>query len=100
MLIRQRPAILCAMPAQVVETPNPNAHKYVLSGRRFEHSRNFANAEAAAGVPLAARLFALDGVYNVFLAQDFVTVNKRPEAQWELLDPQVLLVLTGEAEGS
>jgi hypothetical protein len=72
-------------------TPNPNAHKYVLPARFFAQPRNVSTAEAAAADPLTARLFALEGVYNVFCAQDFVTINKRPETPWEV---QVLAILT------
>lgn len=81
------------MPTQVFETPNPNAHKYVLPGRSFKGSLNYSSAESAAASPLAAQLFRLAGVYNVFLAQDFVTVNKRPDASWDDLDPRIVAIL-------
>ncbi len=74
-------------------TPNPNARKYVLHGVRFAQPANYASAGAAAHYPLAARLMALPGVYNVFMAQDFVTVNKRPDAAWDEVEAQVLLEL-------
>lgn len=75
-------------------TPNPNARKYVLPEKRFAAPRNFATAAAADADPLAVRLMALEGVYNVFYTQDFVTINKRPEAPWEPLETQVLDILT------
>lgn len=77
----------------VHKTPNPNALKFVLSDKRFPMPLNFSSAEAAAAHPLAAELFTLEGVYNVFLAQDFVTVNKRPDAPWESLVEQVESVI-------
>ena len=43
--------------------------------------------------PLAHALFALDGVYNVLLAQDFVTVNKLPPVAWEELEPAVVAAI-------
>ena len=59
-------------------TPNPDALKFVPhvkltagASRWFEPDR-FAPEEA----PLAARLFALDGVRKVFIAPDFVTVTR------------------------
>ena len=75
-------------------TPNPNARKYVLPARYFAQPRNVSTAEAAATDPLTARLFALEGVYNVFCAQDFVTMNKSPECAWAPLEAQVLEILT------
>lgn len=81
------------MSIQVCRTPNPNAHKYVLAVHRFAAARNFASPESAASDPVAATLFTLPGVYNVFMAQDFVTVNKRPEVAWDTLDAAVIAVL-------
>jgi hypothetical protein len=82
------------MSIQVQQTPNPNARKFVLPAHRFTQSRNFGSAEMAAADPLARRLFGLEGVYNVFMAQDFVTVNKRPDVAWEPLEAAVITVLT------
>lgn len=88
------------MPVQAHATPNPNARKYILPERRFAVSLNLSQREAALEHPPAGRLFALDGVYNVLLAQDFVTVNKRPDVPWEPLETEILRVLNewmGEA---
>ncbi len=81
------------MPVEVHQTPNPNARKFILPGVRFLAPRNFSSVEAAREHPLAAALFAIDGIYNVFLAQDFVTVNKRPDAPWDSLTAQVESVI-------
>ena len=75
------------------QTPNPNARKFVLAGMRFEGSRNYALGEAVDD-PLAARLLTLEGVYNVLLAQDFVTVNKLPDVAWPPLQAAVEHVLS------
>ena len=74
-------------------TPNPNARKFVLPERRFAEPHNFSSAAQAYADPLATRLFALAGVYNVFFAQDFVTINKRPDIPWEPLETQVISLL-------
>ncbi len=50
---------------------------------------SFASADIAATHPLASVLFALDGVYNVFMVRDFVTVNKRPDVAWEELQGSI-----------
>lgn len=87
------------MQVQVHQTPNPNARKYILPGRRFAAPLNAARAGEAAAHPLAQALFALDGVYNVFMAQDFVTVNKLPALDWEELEPEVLAVIVDYLAG-
>jgi len=73
------------MSVQAKSTPNPNAMKFVLPARIFPKPLSFAGAQEAAAHPLAAAIFALGGVYNVFMVQDFVTVNKLPDVAWEVL---------------
>ncbi len=81
-----------AGPIEVRPTPNPNARKFVLAGVRFAGSRNYSLGDMAADTvddPLAARLLMLEGIYNVLLAQDFVTVNKVPDVEWPPLQAAV-----------
>lgn len=71
-------------------TPNPNAVKFnvnvsVTSGG----SESYASKEEAEGSPLASRLFQIEGVANVFMLGNFVTVNKADDASWNDLVPQV-----------
>lgn len=76
------------MSVQAKLTPNPNAMKFELPARIFPRPLSFASAQEAAAHPLAAAIFALGGVYNVFMVQDFITVNKLPDVTWEtLLEP-------------
>lgn len=85
-------------PLQVVSvegTPNPNARKFVLDRVAFEAPAGFRSADAAAGHPLAARLFAVPGVCGVLLLGDFVTVSKTPEATWRAVAPAVRRTLRG-----
>jgi hypothetical protein len=81
---------------EVRPTPNPNARKFVLAGVRFAGSRNYSLGDMAANKVddlLAARLLTLEGVYNVLLAQDFVTVNKVPDVEWPSLQAAVEEIL-------
>jgi hypothetical protein len=82
------------MPIQVQPTPNPNAMKFVLGRTVFDRPLSFPSAKAAAGDVLAEEIFALEGVYNVFMVQDFVTVNKLPDVAWEPLLAAVQDILT------
>ena len=81
------------MKITVQATPNPNALKFILPQKHFAKPVNISSPDAAADHPLAAQLLALDGVYNVFMVQDFVTVNKRPDVPWEPLREQVEAVI-------
>jgi Fe-S cluster biogenesis protein NfuA len=72
-------------------TPNPATLKF-LPGRTVmeQGTANFADADAATRSPLALRLFALDGVTQVFYGADFVSVSKTDETSWTELKPAVL----------
>jgi Fe-S cluster biogenesis protein NfuA len=76
---------------QTEATPNPATLKF-LPGQAVSPSgpHEFrSRAEAEAVSPLAARLFAVDGVTGVFLGYDFVSVTKG-EGEWQHLKPAVL----------
>lgn len=83
-------------------TPNPNSIKWVLgrtivSGATTAH---FETAPSASVSPLAARLFAIEGVTGVFLASNFVTVTRRPDVAWtDLAQPIVDAIRACLADG-
>ncbi len=80
---------------QTEETPNPATLKF-LPGRTVmvNGTAEFKSEEdAAAGSPLAAALFGVDGVTTVFLASDFISVSKRDDKEWFLMKPAVLGVI-------
>ena len=68
-------------------TPNPHSVKWILSRTLLAsgQSAHFETPPAADVSPLAARLFAIDGVTGVFLAGNFVTVTKQTELEWPAL---------------
>lgn len=82
------------MQITVQQTPNPNALKFILPATRFAGPANFPDVASAERNALAKQLFALGGVYNVFLAQDFVTVNKYPDLSWEPLTEPIKAILS------
>ena len=78
---------------EIQPTPNPNALKFVLDHAVSDQSISFLNAGAAHDHPLAGRLFGVDGVASLLLLGDFITVNKRPEAEWPAIKRGVRRVL-------
>ena len=82
-------------------TPNPSTLKF-LPGRAVmaQGTANFADAEAAARSPLALRLFALDGVTQVFFGADFVSVSKADAADGDALVRRVRTVHPGERDAA
>jgi hypothetical protein len=65
-------------------TPNPNAMKFDLDVK-LPGTVNIANAEAAAGNPFAEAVFAVEGVQSLFGVNNFVTITRRPGADWDVI---------------
>ncbi|MCB0060620.1 MAG: NifU N-terminal domain-containing protein [Caldilineaceae bacterium] len=86
------------MSVAIQSTPNPNARKFVLPTKLFAKPLSFASGVDAAAHPLAAQLFALGTIYNVFMVQDFITINKLPDADWEPLEAAALSIITDYLE--
>jgi NFU1 iron-sulfur cluster scaffold homolog, mitochondrial len=80
-----------AMFIQTEPTPNPATLKF-LPGRAVMEAgtANFTRPEEARRSPLATRLFEIDGVGGVFLGNDFITVTKMPNRDWDAMKPVVL----------
>ena len=58
--------------------------------RSRERSQTYRAGSDPAESPLGARLFALDGVTNVFMVSNFVSVTKEDDADWNELVPLVI----------
>lgn len=56
-------------------------------------SKSFYNAEDAADNALASALFEVEGVSSIFMVDDFVTITKAGDADWETLIPQAQAVI-------
>ena len=76
---------------QTEPTPNPATMKFLPGEDVLPNATaNFTDAAAAAaGSPLAERLFAIDGVTGVFLGFDFISVSKTEPAEWQILKPSI-----------
>ena len=80
---------------QTETTPNPASIKFLpgtplLEGRKAE----FVTMEDAERYsPLAERLFRIDGVEQVFIADDFVTVTKSNDVDWDDLKALIMTSL-------
>ncbi|MEY8799435.1 NifU family protein [Leisingera sp. XS_AS12] len=76
---------------QTESTPNPATLKFLPGQTVLEvGTADFASAEAAEKSPLAARIFAVDGVTGVFFGNDFVTVTKEDSVDWDHIKPAIL----------
>ncbi len=80
-----------AVEVTVSTTPNEHAMKYTLDCQAIESGyKTYKNAPEAVDCAVAKALFAIDGVEQVFLMADFVTVNKKADAKWSTMESAVL----------
>lgn len=76
---------------QTESTPNPATLKFLPGQTVLEMgTADFPSAEAATKSPLAARVFAVEGVTGVFFGNDFVTVTKADATDWDHIKPAIL----------
>lgn len=69
-------------------TPNPESLKFVVNTMLVKGtSFDFENIEKAEKSPLAKALFELGSVQSVFIANNFITINKTPDKMWIELIP-------------
>ncbi len=76
---------------QTEATADPHVMKFYPGQAVLERGRaEFPDSEAAGRSPLAQRLFAVDGVHGVALDDEYVTISKGEDDDWQSLKPAVL----------
>ena len=68
--------------AEPSPTPNPNAMKFTLDTRLSE-TLNVKPGEDTGGDPFLDTVLDVEGVVAVFGTNDFVTVSREPDADWQ-----------------
>jgi NFU1 iron-sulfur cluster scaffold homolog, mitochondrial len=80
--------------ADIEETPNPNARKFVLhEPLSWGIPHSFENAGQAEGDALASSLFAIAHVTNVFYVDRWLTVTQDGGADWKQLAREIAVPL-------
>ncbi len=88
--------------ADIQETPNPNAVKFLLK-EPVSHgtSHSFKSAADAVDNALAKSLFDIGDVVSVFYMDKMITVEKTDEAEWdEILPALAVPIRAAESVGS
>ena len=72
-------------------TPNPNSLKFIARDGLFSESGIVAisSPEETDRHPLGPQLFDIEGVADVFITPEFVTVSKQTEAGWDQVKPSI-----------
>ncbi len=76
--------------ADIQETPNPNAVKFILK-EPVSHgtSHSFDTVEKAADDKLAKSLYEVGDVVSIFYMDKMITVEKTDEAEWDDILPML-----------
>ncbi|HLQ72604.1 MAG TPA: NifU N-terminal domain-containing protein [Bacillota bacterium] len=76
-------------------TPNPNALKFTTNKLIFEGTDSISvMAGDTSEHEIMNDLMELDEVDNVFGYQNFITVNKHFDVEWDALTPKVLEIFS------
>ncbi|UFU00538.1 NifU N-terminal domain-containing protein [Radiobacillus kanasensis] len=82
------------MSVHIETTPNPNALKFTTDSMIFEGNNSVSVMPGQTSEhAILNELMELDGVDNVFGFQNFITVNKQMDADWEGLSANVKEVI-------
>lgn len=78
-------------PYRIEPTPNPHSLKFSTGAAPFIERglASYGSADEAGADPLASRLFAIDGVADILVLPQFLTITKRPDADWDRMLPAI-----------
>ncbi|MCG8583083.1 MAG: NifU family protein [Pirellulales bacterium] len=78
---------------QIAITGHPISNaacKFAVEQPVYENaSYYFGNAQVAKGSPLAERLFAIDGVVNLLISHNEITVTKSSAVEWPVIGKEI-----------
>ncbi|CDS13155.1 hypothetical protein LRAMOSA05333 [Lichtheimia ramosa] len=75
---------------QTEQTPNTESLKFIPGVQVLGNgTAEFLDVRSSMQSPLAKQLFQIDGIVGVFLGPDFITISKDPNAEWQLMKPDI-----------
>ena len=78
----------------VQSTPNPNALKFVLNVPvKTEGKVTYKNASACRYNPMAAALFAIPNITEVYFFDNYVTVTQDGHGNWDQIEEQIKKII-------
>jgi Fe-S cluster biogenesis protein NfuA len=83
----------------VQRTPNPNALKFILNiPVKTAGKVMYKNAQQCAHNPMAAALFTVPNITEVYFYDNYVTVTQDGQVAWEQIDQQIRKIILEYAE--
>ncbi|MBI3602640.1 MAG: NifU family protein [Candidatus Omnitrophica bacterium] len=78
----------------IQSTPNPNALKFVLNiPVKSEGKATYKNADQSQRNPLAAALFTVPNVSEVYFFDNYVTVTQDGSVDWDAIEDQIKKII-------
>ena len=68
---------------QTQETPNPNSLKFIPGNRVSNGGPYEFVYEDQTEIPLLKNILSINGVIGIFLSDDFLSINKTQDENWE-----------------
>ena len=90
---------MASVPFSIGATPNPNSIRVGLSEPMFPVAKTYRTAAETEGNALAGDLIAIAGVVQIFMLNNFISINKDPGVDWAKIEPTVAQVLMKHLHG-
>lgn len=76
---------------QCEETPNPLTLKFLPGEILLDQGTlEFKSADEATALPFVAKLFEIKGITGVLVGNDFLSVTKTQDQEWDIIKPLIL----------
>ena len=72
----------------VSATPNPHAVKFTLNRTVAAKGETYRGDPAAVPTPWAKALLSIPGIVGVYGVNNFISMNKKPDVEWDAIIPQ------------
>ncbi len=83
----------------IQSTPNPNALKFVLNMPvKTEGKVTYKSADQAGQNPMAAAIFTVPNVSEVYFYDNYVTVTQDGNVDWDVIEEQIKRIILDHAE--
>ncbi len=77
-----------ALEIQIDATPNPHALKFTLNRTVATKGETYRGDPASVPAPWAKALLSIPGIVGVYGINNFISMNKKPDVEWDVIIPQ------------
>ena len=82
-----------ALELVVSGTPNPHAVKFTLNRTVATKGETYRGDLSAVPAPWAKALLSIPGIVGVYGVNNFISMNKQPDVEWDAILPQAQAAL-------